>query len=579
MAWLAAGQPAGSAALVLTGAGWLAASPLSQAHAQSRSRPSSSGGYSRPSGGGGSYSRTPSFSASPPSSARRTPSFSSGGYGLPSREPRAPSVASPFSPSQSAGDRAFSRERSREALGSFGAQRDAIPSRPPRQFDPPSQQRQPGSSSSGSWFDYEPSIPAPTRRYARPVEPAPPDRRAEWYANRGWSGPPLPAYGAGRTFGVWDGLFLWSLLSNLGRPGSAEFFHNHRDDEGYREWRSEADRLAQENAEIRRKLEELDGQLAERDGQPKDPDYLPPDVPADVATAPPPSAPDNVRTPSVAAATGSTSGGGRFVWPVLLGGAGVLGFLAWQRRRPTSAGTTGGVAGGRTTMPSTTNMLQSAGAMLRHKLSGEGYAPQLFRVGMTLQLDPTPFVLAGDAIKLPQPEGVGQVSVKAVGRADAPGGGSGSGGGSLVRLYLPDDRSMIQLVVSAAGEPVESRLFGTIDEVNPADAAEWGVWLDETEGLIGWPEFQTKDGKLYARAWSPGGASRVEPRTIAETVEGLDGTRTVQSRAMLYAAATGVPAPAAPTEYILVSAVDDGRQAWVEIRSGIDLNPATLQLA
>ena len=138
---------------------------------------------------------------------------------------------------------------------------------------------------------------------------------------------------------------------------------------------------------------------------------------------------------------------------------------------------------------------------------------------------------------------------------------------------------MVQLVVNPAGEPVETRLFGTIDEVTPADAAEWGVWLDDAEGLIGWPEFQTKDGKVYARAWSPGGGSRIEPRTIAEAIEGLDGTRTVQSRAMLYAAPTGVPAPAPQTEYILVAAVDDGRQAWVEIRSGIDLNPATLQLA
>lgn len=215
--------------------------------------------------------------------------------------------------------------------------------------------------------------------------------------------------------------------------------------------------------------------------------------------------------------------------------------------------------------------LQAAGNMLRHKLSGEGYAPQRFRVGMTLQLDPTPFVLAGDAIKLPQPQGTGQVSVKAVGRADAP-------GGTLVRLYLPDDRSMVQLLVSSAGEPEECRLFGTIDEVSPADQAEWGVWLDGREGLIGWPEFQTKDGKVYARAWAPG-ERRVEPRAIAETIEGLDGTRTVRSRAMLYAAPTGAPAPAPQTEYILVAAVDDGRQAWVEIRSGIDLNPATLQLA
>lgn len=573
LAWLAAVQPVAAPVLVL--AAWSAADP-SQAHAQSRSR--SSGGYSRPSSGSSSYSRTPSFSASPRPSAPRTPSFS-GGYGLPSREPRG-ATALPFG-GQSAGDRAFSRERSREAFGSYRAQREA-PALPPRQWDAPSQpypqQREP--SQSGSWFGDLPSFSAP-RRYARPAQPAP-DPRAQWYGQQGWSAPPLsaplPAYGAGRSFGVWDGLFLWSLLSNLGRPGATDFFHNHRDDEGYRAWRTEADRLAQENAEVRRRLEELDGQLAEKEGQPKDPNYLPPDVPPAVAVAPSGEwEPDEaVRTPSVAPASGGGSGGG-FVLPVVLAGAGVLGFLAWQRRRSGAVGANAGAAmlgaaGGASGMRSGTNSpLQAAGAMLRHKLSGEGYAPQRFRVGMTLQLDPTPFILAADAIKLRQPDGAGQVSVKAVGRADAP-------GGTLVRLYLPDDRSMVQLVASPAGEPEESRLFGTIDEVAPADAEEWGVWLDDTEGLIGWPEFQTKDGKVYARAWSPGG-SRVEPRLVAETIEGLDGTRTVQSRAMLYAAPTGAAEPAPQTEYILVAAVDDGRQAWVEIRSGIDLNPATLQLA
>ena len=48
---------------------------------------------------------------------------------------------------------------------------------------------------------------------------------------------------------------------------------------------------------------------------------------------------------------------------------------------------------------------------------------------------------------------------------------------------------------------------------------------------------------------------------------------------MLYAAPTGAPAPAPQTEYILVQSVEDGSSAWVEIRAGIDLNPASLGLA
>lgn len=218
-----------------------------------------------------------------------------------------------------------------------------------------------------------------------------------------------------------------------------------------------------------------------------------------------------------------------------------------------------------------TTALQSAGNLLRHKLSGETYAPSKFRVGMTLTLDPTPFILAGGSIKLPQPEGSGPVSVSAVGQVT-------SGNTRLLRLYLSDGRSLIQLHLDAAGDPDECRLFGTIDEVTPADPGEWAAWLDPNEGMIGWPEFQTKDNKTYSRVWAPG-SGRVSPRVLTETIEGLDGSRTVQSQAMLYAAPTGSPSPAPATEYIMVAAMQEGGRAWVDIRAGIDLNPATLQLA
>ncbi len=326
-------------------------------------------------------------------------------------------------------------------------------------------------------------------------------------------------------------------------------------DRVYQQWRQEADRQAQDNAELRQKLDDLDRKLAERDSEPRTPGALPADVPPEIAKAPP------QRTPGVPSDAGS-----KWVWAVLLAGSGGIAYLAWQRR-PTT--------GGSTVSPPPTNALQSAGNLLRHKLSGEGYTPSKFRVGMTLALDPTPFILAGAAIKLPQPpsigQGSGQVSVSAVGRVT-------SGNTQLVRLYLPDGRSMVQLHLDAAGDPDECRLFGTIDEVTPTDPNEWGAWLDPNEGMIGWPEFQTKDGKVYVRVWAPGD-SRISPRILNETIESLSGSRTVQSQAMLYAAPTGSPDPAPATEYIMVAAMKDGGRAWVEVRAGIDLNPVTLQLA
>ncbi len=219
--------------------------------------------------------------------------------------------------------------------------------------------------------------------------------------------------------------------------------------------------------------------------------------------------------------------------------------------------------------------LRSAGNILRHKLSGKGYTPSRFRVGMTLTLDPTPFILAAQATKVPVPDAGGGnllVSVEAVGTLET------GGGPRLTRLYLPGGTSFFQLHLAADGNPDECRFFGRVDEVSPADASEWAFWIDPAEGMIGWPEFQTKDGKLYGRAWSPGEA-RVEPRPLEETIEGVQGTRTVRSQAMLYSAPTGAAEPAPPVEYILVSAVEAEGQAWIEVAAGIDVNPATLSLA
>ncbi|MFC3125419.1 DUF2491 family protein [Pseudoroseomonas globiformis] len=206
-------------------------------------------------------------------------------------------------------------------------------------------------------------------------------------------------------------------------------------------------------------------------------------------------------------------------------------------------------------------------------MSGKEYAPSRFRVGMTMTLDPTPFLLAAGATHVTQPAGIGgRVSVEEVGRI----GGDAAGG--LVRLYLPGDRAMLQLHLGPGNEPDECRYFAPLDEVTPADEAEWGVWLDPVEGMIGWSEFQTRDGKVYARIWSPGPA-RVQPRALQEEVEGAGGGRTVHHQAMLYGAPTNLDVPAPQTEYILVSAVEDAGQAWVEIRAGLDVNPASLSLA
>ena len=532
----------------------------------------SSGGYSRPSA---PRARTPSFGGGGGGggwgAAPRTPSLGGGGYARPGTSfgGRGPSSYG------SAGDRAYSRQGSASALDRYRAQADAAR----RQREAPAPVPLPpaagGTTGRERWglpparprYDYRPDY---GRGYG-----------TDWYRDRGWS-PQGGVFGGlgggglgglgGRSFGVWDGLFLGYLLNNLTRAGSVDFFRNHQDDPGLREWRAEAERQARNNAELRERLDRLDRELVQRgDGQqPRDPNYLPPDVPPEVALAPP--APSNdVRTPTAGAAPANGSGGGGGLWLPLLvvGGAGVA-FLSWRRGRAGGGGTAGPRGAG------VKGPLNSAGAMLRHKLSGERYAPSLFRVGMTVTVDPTPFILAGDAIKVPAPISTGaaggeRVGVSEVGRVEG-------GAVDYVRLYLPERRGFFQIHMGADGQPDECRFFAPVDEVSPASEAEWAAWLDPNEGMIGWPEFQTKDGKLYGRAWSPG-EGRVEPRPLEETIESVQGARTVRSQAMLYAAPTGAAEPAPPVEYILVAAVEAEGQAWIEINAGIDVNPATLSLA
>ncbi len=542
--------PAAPSVFILSGLLTVGTPSVAEARAGSSSssggysRSRSSSGYSRPS----ASPRTPSFSAPSASS-----SSGSSGYRRPSLAP--PGAARPSLSPQSTADQEMSRRQGRSALESY------------RQAGQPqaAQQNNTGGFSST----------------ARPNGPsAGPQRRGQaddgfgYQGGGGWGGgnwsgggfnrggggwasgwqPPRYANNTSPRFGVWNGLFLWFLLDNMSRAGSVDFFHNHRDDPGYAQWRAEAEKRAQTDGELRGKLDQLDHKLVEKQGQPRDANYLPPDTPREVAVADKPPALNK---------TGNGMERGLLLVVLLVGG-GVLVMLWWARRRQASRSV------GAASAPGPVGM---AGRILHNKLSGERYTPSLFRVGMTLTVDPTPFILAGGAIKAQPPEAgaSGVISVEAVGRLEAD-------GASLHRLYLPGGRSFFQLHLGADGRPDECRYFSAIDEVTPASKEDWAFWLDPVEGMIGWPEFQTKDGKLYARQWGPG-SERIAPRVLSETRKEVNGERSRTLHAMLYAAPTGAAAPAPETECILVSAVEEGGQAWIEIHAGIDVNPATLTLA
>jgi Protein of unknown function (DUF2491) len=357
--------------------------------------------------------------------------------------------------------------------------------------------------------------PAYAGGFNTPVEA--PRRPSVWGGQPVARGPALP--GSGPLTAV----ALWAALNSLSSSGSAAYFHNYQNDPGYVQWRRDADREATNNPTLAAKLSELDTQLAQMQGQPRNPSATPP-----------------VRT-SPAQAEGSG-----FVWPVLFVGIVIL-VLLWLWRRRHAQPATGSIPSG---------------------LAGS--AATRFRVGMTMPVDPSPFLLAAGLTKVQPPEGSGMISVEAVGLLR-------DGNVQLHRLYLPGGKTFFQLHLGADGRPDECRYFSRLDDVTPADSQEWRAWLDPTEGMIGWPSFQTKDGKMYGRVWAPS-ESRVPPRQMEETLQLLDHVEQRQMQAMLYGADTGGAPPAPATEYVFVSAVEATGQAWVEIDAGIDINPAALTL-
>jgi hypothetical protein len=240
------------------------------------------------------------------------------------------------------------------------------------------------------------------------------------------------------------------------------------------------------------------------------------------------------------------SGGSGIVWVVLFVAVAAFALLWLARRRA-----------GRTPAASAPPALA-------------GSTATRFRVGQTMPLDPAPFLLAAGVSKVQPPPSGGMISVEAVGLLE-------DAGVRLHRLYLPGRTAFFQLHLGADGAPDECRYFSRLDEVQPASQAEWGEWLDPGQGMIGWPAFQTKDGKNYDRAWAPG-QTRIPPRQQTETVQALGGVTQRRLQVMLYAGRTGAAPPAPQHEYVMVAAVEDGGQAWVEIHAGIDVNLASLTL-
>lgn len=150
--------------------------------------------------------------------------------------------------------------------------------------------------------------------------------RTNYYGSRGWFAPGY-AYGGYSSFGMWDAMFLWFMLSHA---GGGSFFYNHQNDPGVQAFQRETQTLAASNEDLKKQVSELNTKVEElkKSGAPVDPKALPPDVDPAVAMAKPP----------VAEAESPQGSGGGWFFPMLMGASAlVLGLMLFNRIRRRSA--------------------------------------------------------------------------------------------------------------------------------------------------------------------------------------------------------------------------------------------------
>ena len=208
----------------------------------------------------------------------------SGGFAKPGAGSVA--AAAPKGPATTTGfDRAVTSRQAAQSLSKMHEQQAAFKTPPPSVETP---------TATAVWAKQSVESAGP-----RPTPEAYYAGRDHYYGSVGWQPPVYVHYGA-PSYGIWDALFLWSILDL-----HHDWAYYHHDDPAYEAWRHDADRLAQDNTDLRAKLAAMDRDVAamKEKQQPADPNYLPPGVKPDVALAA--EVVTGVTAPKLAFATGT----------------------------------------------------------------------------------------------------------------------------------------------------------------------------------------------------------------------------------------------------------------------------------
>jgi hypothetical protein len=196
--------------------------------------------------------------------------------------------------------------------------------------------------------------------------------------------------------------------------------------------------------------------------------------------------------------------------------------------------------------------------------------PMNIRLKCTLQIEQTPFVLAGDSLVCKYP-GLDQ-TVEAVGRFTL------MDKFEFFNFYLRarEEESVLQIVRDAKTKKVlEAVLYREIYNIFPAPNGEfgdWPDWIDPDEGMIGDFRFNTPAGNSYEIVFPDCPGDRTLPFSCVEKITDdplLSDEIVTQEH---YFAIYGRNVESEMVERLLIGKVEDDEKASIQIMAGLPID-------
>lgn len=104
--------------------------------------------------------------------------------------------------------------------------------------------------------------------------------RSRYYRDRSWSQPNYVYIGS-PSYGMFDALFMWSMLDSINDREQMKLMQSIQNDAEIKQWRAHAEKAAETDPAVMKKLNEMDAKLATLT-DPVDPNFKPANIPATV---------------------------------------------------------------------------------------------------------------------------------------------------------------------------------------------------------------------------------------------------------------------------------------------------------